>query len=81
MKEIIGTSYDIVMWFDHDNGHRYGVITTTQTNKTDEITQQVYWTAYLSYVTFTRQCIKDHLVRNKCDMSVVYYLMNSIDID
>jgi hypothetical protein len=81
LTEIIGTSYDIVMWFDHDNGHRYGVITTTQTNKTDEITQEVYWTAYMSYVTFTRQCIKDYLARNKCGMSVVYCLMKKFSYE
>lgn len=83
VKHLAGSSYDVVMWFTHDNGQRYGVITTTFGQNYKDIfkTSAINWVASVSTTTFKRECVKDYLDRHNCNTSIVYCILEGFESD
>jgi len=78
-KEIIGETHDVVSWFIHENGEKYGLINTIFGNNYKTIfenkIQTGSWNASICSPCNKRRCVKEYLNYNNCNKEYVYCIM------
>jgi hypothetical protein len=81
LKSIMAVSYDVVSWFTHTNGNKYGVIHTLfgehYISSFKEKVKKNKWMASICASQTKRKCIQDFLRKHNCDPNYVFCIMDN----
>lgn len=80
---MFGSTYDMVSYFTHKNGTRYGIVHTLcghnyRAKFEESIRDRSHvWCVCVSEVTFKRDCVKKYLADNGCSDKWIYNIIEA----
>lgn len=85
LVNIIGPTYDVVTFFETDDGAKYSVIHTVfaedYKKEFETSIRESTWEVSVCDSKFKRDCIKQYMKDANCDLNRVFCIMNFVDME
>ena len=82
LRNVLLEPYDIVSWFEHEDGIKYGIVHTISgcDNPELEFAKKINegrWEVCVSHFKYKKSCIKEYLSSIGCNQNVVFCMFDA----